>query len=287
MTQPSANSMNALTKLNALRKQARELGIEKPNTMKAADLEIAIAEVLATRSADKAKRDAEGDPFDEIDPTVEGDHLDETVQDKIIERRITREAWLNSAVEALAPLLKQAGAHVDPMRVAVSVGFPSQAVRKRIGECWPTASTNGGVSHMFISPTIDDTLKVLGTLTHELIHASDDCASKHGGHFASCAKAVGLTGKMTATTVGPELEVSLKEIAQELGDYPHVKLNLSGVKKQTTRMLKGVCGDPECPLTDEKGGRYTVRLTAKWINVGMPSCPCGAEMVADTDGDKE
>jgi len=37
---------------------------------------------------------------------------------------------------------------------------------------------------------------------------------------------------------------------------------------QTTRMLK-----VECPADG-----YIVRTTQKWIDLGLPTCPCGEEM---------
>lgn len=285
--QPSANSMNALTKRNEMVKEARTLGIDKPHTMKNAELEQAIAAKRAELEDNKAKREAEGDPFDEIDPTVEGDHLTDTdtLADKIDARDATREAWLMAAIEELKPLLKQVGA-VVPEKVSVSVGFAAKNVRKTLGVCFPTAATNGGVSHLFVSPMIEDAVKVLEVLVHELIHASDDCKSGHNGHFAKCARAVGLEGKLTATHAGEDLRTVLADIAKELGAYPHTKLNLAGnIKKQTTRLLKLVCSDEVCPLADDNGNVYTIRVTKKWIEVGLPSCPCGATMKPDADSE--
>lgn len=192
--------------------------------------------------------------------------------------RETREAWLKRAIDILRPPLAQVGAHL-PDDIMVSVGFGSRNVRKTLGVCFPTRA-GGGVPHLFITPTLVDPIEVLAVLIHELIHASDDCASKHGGHFRKCAKAIGLEGKMTATVPGDALRRILAEVADELGEYPHKQLSLgqSAVKKQTTRLLKAVCGSLTCPLADETGKTYTVRVTRKWIEVGMPSCPCGTLM---------
>jgi hypothetical protein len=90
--------------------------------------------------------------------------------------------------------------------------------------------------------------------------------------FIKCARAVGLEGKMTETVAGAALVTRINELIEELGDYPHARLtSFSLPKKQTTRMIKITC--PEC--------QYLVRAAAKWIEVGVPTCPCGAEMVAD------
>jgi hypothetical protein len=48
----------------------------------------------------------------------------------------------------------------------------------------------------------------------------------------------------------------------------HARLDLSGRRKQSTRMLKLECTN--CG--------YTVRTTQKWIEVGLPTCCCGSDM---------
>lgn len=284
---------------------AKRLGVVKPHTLKKDALEQAIAEMEAQRAAEKAKVAA--------DPTQDGQMHDcehgrmqdyvegqgwvcpsecaepaqeESVGDVVAARTATREAWLLSAAELLAPLLAQAGAasivqKVKDGKISIGVGFPSKTIRKRMGECWASrASANGGVIHIFMSPLVDDAVEVLHFLGHELTHADDDGESGHNGHFRKVATAWGLTGKMTETEVSEELRIILKDVADELGPYPHVKLNLSGAqKKQTTRMLKVHCVDLECPYFNpetEKG--YTIRTTQSWIEVGLPVCPCGAEM---------
>lgn len=183
----------------------------------------------------------------------------------------TREAWLEAAVEALRPLFVQLAGVEMPEAVRVSCGFPGGgSARKRIGECWPTKASDGA-AQMFISPLLADPVKVLATLAHEMIHAWDDCEHGHKAPFARVARAIGLEGKMTATVAGEELQAILADVAAELGPYPHAALKLSEkIKNQTTRMLK-----VECPACG-----YVCRTTAKWLEVGTPTCPCGEQMEA-------
>jgi hypothetical protein len=64
-----------------------------------------------------------------------------------------------------------------PQRIYVSVGFGYDAKResaKILGQCWKTSASADFVNHIFISPELDDTARVLGVLLHELIHAADD-----------------------------------------------------------------------------------------------------------------
>ena len=190
-------------------------------------------------------------------------------------RFTTREEWLVAAVEALRPAFS-ALADVEIPAVRLSVGWPGGRGSKGnvIGQAWAKAAAADGVAQVFISPVLDDAARVLDVLTHELVHVIDENKSGHRGNFARIAKAVGLEGKMTATVAGEALTALLAGIVADLGDYPHAALmsgaeGADGPKKQGTRMLK---------LEAECCG-YVVRTTAKWIEVGMPSCPCGNTMV--------
>lgn len=185
-------------------------------------------------------------------------------------KHTTREAWLVAAVEALRPMFADLGETVPAVRV--SVGWPGGRGKKNsvIGQCWASRAAADEVAQVFISPVLDDAAVILSTLAHELVHAVDDCKSGHRGRFAKIAKGLGLEGPMTATHAGEGLKERLSEVAADLGEFPHAALTpaLSGVKKQGTRMLKVVC-----PVDG-----YTIRTTAKWLEVGLPTCPCGTEM---------
>jgi hypothetical protein len=60
------------------------------------------------------------------------------------------------------------------------------------------------------------------------------------------------------------------------GDKPVILRPDDRPKKQGTRMLKAEC--PECG--------YTIRLTKKWADVGLPTCPTdGGALALDRGGD--
>lgn len=184
---------------------------------------------------------------------------------------ITREEWLSKAVDVLdAFVFTPAGIEVPEVRV--SVGWPGGRGNKNsvIGQCWHKEAAKDKVAQVFISPVLDDGIRVLDVLAHELVHAVDENKSGHRGAFARMAKAIGLEGKMTATVAGEALAAKLASfVLLILGDYPHAALSPDvGIKKQTTRMLKVVC--------PESG--YIVRTTAKWLaEYGTPLCPCHQE----------
>jgi len=163
-----------------------------------------------------------------------------------IENKITRENWLIMATDKLNDgVFKQHGYEV-PKDVKVSCGFPASGGRtgakhQAIGTCHNRASSKAGVNEVYISPTQDDSIRVLDVLTHELIHAIDDCEHGHKGLFRTIAVDVGLEGKMTSTHAGKELTAKLEKIVQELGEYPHAEVSTANKKKQGTRNIKVEC----------------------------------------------
>lgn len=189
---------------------------------------------------------------------------------------LNREEWLIKATDALRPLFVQLTGQAVP-ECHVSVGWPSKggtAKNKTIGQAWSSTSSADGIAHVFISPIIFDGETALATLIHELCHVVLDCEFAHRSEFACLAKAMGLEGKMTATIPGSEALIIIAEVISEIGTYPHAALTpgTGGAKKQTTRQIK-----VECPFDG-----YLVRMTRKWIDAALPTCPlCDSEMVAD------
>jgi hypothetical protein len=190
----------------------------------------------------------------------------------------TREEWLVEGVEAMRSIFAQVGEEIPAVKV--SVGWPGGNGRKNsvIGQCWHKDASADGIAQIFVSPVLDDAVRVLDVLAHEIVHAIDENASGHKGNFARIAKAIGLEGKMTATVAGEGLKECLTAIAADLGDYPHGALlkpgeGADGPKKQGTRMLKVECAE---------GSGYIVRMTRKWLDeFGAPKCPCHDEVMAE------
>jgi hypothetical protein len=191
--------------------------------------------------------------------------------------KITREQWLLQAIDQLrSTLFLENQAQVPELRV--SVGFPGGGSKyKAIGEYWPKKSVSDGIPQVFISPVLDEPIRCLDVLVHELVHACTP-GSGHKGPFRVLALAVGLEGKMTATTAGPKLRERLNALATSLGQFPQSKINLSDRKKQGTRL-----GKIECQSCG-----YTCRVTKKWIEtMGAPICPCNKKPMAVIEKDEE
>lgn len=206
------------------------------------------------------------------------------------DRQQAREVWLRTAVVKLRPVFSAAGYEV-PSKVAVSCGWPSSratAGRKRaIGEAWGSTASRDKHFEIFISPVLDDGLRVLEVLVHELVHVTVGLEAGHKGRFAQCARAVGLEGKMTATVAGDVLCGKLRGIVGKIGKYPHGSLEAmtNAKKKQKARLVKVYC----------VGCSYTLRAAMSWLVVGIPECPnpdCvrhgeGMEVEGLTDADPQ
>lgn len=182
----------------------------------------------------------------------------------------TREDWLTAAVTELRPLFDLWAAPL-PQKIRVACGFPSNARRSgAIGECWADTASADKTIEILISPVIDTPDRVFDILVHELCHSLPG-AMNHGVAFQNFATAMHLmplgNGKQAfkATGQAPDFMPRYGEIIASLGAYPHAQLSLNTRKKQATRLLKAVC--PSC--------QYTIRLTAKWANAGLPTCVCG------------
>lgn len=183
---------------------------------------------------------------------------------------MNRETWLENASALIAEWATERG--VDLPKVPVSVGFPLGRARPSakggahtIGQCHYTATD--GVPQVYISPVLHEGPRVLDVLAHELIHAALPDAG-HRAPFTRAARALDLQGKPSATVAGDEFKEQAAGWMTTLGDYPHAAIDLTAIKKQTTRMLK-----VECPCCG-----YTVRTTQKWLDMGTPACPFSTRM---------
>lgn len=201
-----------------------------------------------------------------------------------------RETWLNLLAAMMAPRFAELGFPLPPFRV--SVGFPSAGMRSAaIGECWDKRASSDARFEIFIRPDKADSTDVAYVLAHELTHAAVGLEHGHKGAFEIVALALGFTRPLThASAPTEQLLAWLTPMLEKLGPIPHasltwrsdlgptVKRDGGGIvvpdedspmssrpKKQTTRLKKCVCTADDCG--------YTVRITAKWLEIGAPHCP--------------
>jgi hypothetical protein len=184
----------------------------------------------------------------------------------------SREDWLMAAIAELRPMFKMRGFSL-PEKIRVSVGFPGSGQRPRNSQepqCYAAINGKDGAYELFVSPFLDDEVKVLGQLTHNLIHAAVGIKSGHRAPFQNCAAAMGLEPPWIATHEGSAFKIGVARpvLANMPGPYPHARMSMadltSAPKKQGTRLIKCQCNT--CG--------YTTRTTTKWIiTSGAPKCP--------------
>ena len=181
---------------------------------------------------------------------------------------LTREAWLLFAVAEIEPIFYEKGYRIPDVRV--SCAFPSGSRRSSIvGQCWGTSCSSDGINEIFITPKYDKTIDVLDTLTHELVHAVDNCEHKHGAEFKKIALSIGLEGKMIHASAGAELRKRLYSIGRKLeqtyGHYPHGAMHFPSTETSSNKRLHPKATCPKC--------NYSVVLSLKSIEMGPPICP--------------
>ncbi len=157
----------------------------------------------------------------------------------------SREDWLLRAVKLMERRVLMPAGIECPAHLWVSVGFPrgARGKAKAIGQCWPRIASKDKTGHIFISPVLEESSRVLDVLLHEVGHDVVGCEHGHKKPFADFCRSVGLVTPWTATTASPELKATLDSIVTELGAYPHPALTIGeGMKKQNTRMRLYQCG---------------------------------------------
>jgi hypothetical protein len=155
-----------------------------------------------------------------------------------------REAWLQAAASFLLKHMVEQG--LPPVEVRVSCGWPVRGgvARRRtvIGQCFAPSVCKDGKPQIFISPRLSESIEVLGTLLHELVHASVGCHYGHRKEFSQAARQVGLDGPPTATTVGDTLRWLLVSYVGRVGPYPHAAIQLRAKEKVGSRLRLYQCG---------------------------------------------
>ena len=171
---------------------------------------------------------------------------------------INRETWLNLMIDKSVPLFDEAGFKISDIREKLKVscsfiqGSRGSKLKNAIGVHYNPSVSADGFHEMMIQPSISDSVQAVGVLIHEMVHSIQTHlyhdkngflnVKPHGKEFRKIALAVGLEGKMTATTESPKLKAIIQKWIDELGEYPHAKMTLNDSrKKQTTRMIKLEC----------------------------------------------
>ncbi len=130
---------------------------------------------------------------------------------------IARLRWLHDATALLEEHVLSVGFKLPPTTFEID-SFTSG----RVGFC--SMSHEGEANHIAISSVYFDATDVLETLTHELVHAIDNCAHGHYPKFVKIASKIGLVGNAKEHKPNDRLKSLFEEIRKEIGTYPHFKV---------------------------------------------------------------
>lgn len=191
---------------------------------------------------------------------------------------------ITEAERTVAEAIKHFGLKVKPEQVSITVA--SAGRRSALGWFWGDSWHQKKAAWHEINLCAEhlDTCDVGELIIHELAHAENhtlgirDCSGSqcHNKHFKSMAERLGLVVKPRDkrygygfTELGEEAKSFLCKINFDRTVFQrHRNKHVGKAKSGGTRLLKCEC--PECG--------YTIRTTQKWIDVGLPTCPCGEEM---------
>ena len=208
----------------------------------------------------------------------------------------TREEWLEDSARIMADWINEfitpqdirnhnknrivENQFLTPFKLSetkFTCGLVSQRVdyRKKyttLGQCHYKQSTGNNKHEIIISNRLNgngkktDSTRIAHVVLHEMIHT---CTYGHGhkGAFKRLALALGMSGKMTSTENGEDLEERMKtEIVDVLGKFPH-KAVTTVTKRKGSRLLKITC--TQCNIVM----RASAKVCDKIIYQDCPACP--------------
>ncbi len=199
------------------------------------------------------------------------------------------------AERTIREIIKHFGLKTEPKQILVTV--QTKGRKQALGWFWAKRWSAGkaadaskprsdaakdAVHEINLSAEHLKTCDVGELLIHEMAHAENntleirDCVGRmHNKKFKVMAERLGLLVKPRDRSVGfgyTELDAPaktfLKDIKFDKEIFSMARLTPSPSMKAGTHLLK--C---ECP-----GCGYVVRTTQKWLDTGVPTCPCGEEM---------
>lgn len=205
------------------------------------------------------------------------------------EKQITHQTGVSLApvVAEAERILREAIAHfklqVKPESIVVTV--QTRGRRNALGWFWNGRWKQGknNLSEINLSAESLSTCDVGELLIHELAHAENDakgvhdCSGKvHNKHFKEMAESLGLQCEEKRskkvgwgyTKLGPAASDFLAKAKFNRSIFDACRTDAVSLAKVGSRLLKAEC--PDCG--------YTIRVTRKWADVGMPKCPCGSHM---------
>jgi hypothetical protein len=181
-----------------------------------------------------------------------------------------REAWLNQFAAAARPSitrwLELGGDEESALRI--SCGYAPNRRTTTAAVLIPPMASEDFTAEAFISPAISDKSEVAAALLPLLVAAYAGDWRK-GATYRNGLQRCGLNASTMPRWAA--------DIVEAMPAYPHAKVELDSMPKQTTRLLKAAChGDL---MNGEAHAPYIVRLSRATYVLGAPICPlCSSDL---------
>lgn len=186
---------------------------------------------------------------------------------------MNREEWLTKAIIKIEMAVFWPLQMKMPTKWKATCGWSKGASAKAIGVCVDPVCAKDGTTHIFVIPTQDNAMNILGTLTHEMIHAIIGVDAGHKAPFREVVKKLEMSKPMTSSHPVPETALwkALEEILAGLGPYPHAAMV---PRKKPSKP------QPWARWKSAKEPKFTVLANTKKVaQYGLPRDPWGFEMV--------
>ena len=183
---------------------------------------------------------------------------------------LTREEWLQTCSDIIVTEIIAKTWKIRTKFKTKIRDWPCRPDNKKIGICHASSDSKQGYNEIFINASVSDPLQVLAGLTHELIHAVDDCRTGHQYDFEIIALRVGFQGVLRKPEMNKELIKRLKEIIKKVGPLPEGELKPKTLKGGANRNILVNC--PGCEFkfnTSRKQIRNVIDLKAR---IACPGC---------------
>lgn len=190
----------------------------------------------------------------------------------------TREEWLTEAIRLLEidlfgePDLVKKKLLKMPVKWQATCGWCKGMTARGIGMCVDPICSKDGTTHIFVVPTQEEPMSILGTLVHEMVHAIVGIKEGHKDKFVTVSRLLGLVGKPTHCTVGPDTIAwkICESVLKKLGKYPHAAM---------VPRAKPTKPSPWVRWRSKTIPKFTVLANTKQVaKYGMPRDPKGEEM---------
>lgn len=144
----------------------------------------------------------------------------------------------------------------------------------------------------------EDVVQIASTTIHELGHALAEHGAGHGPKWKEACKRLGLMHGRQAGTDYHEPDMFDPEVLELIREIPHP----TDGRPVTGITARGKCGQGNGARGGKSRGKgsgsrlkklecqacgYAARVTQKWIDVGLPTCPCGTKMMEENEHKKK